>query len=192
MPKLRELCVALALTPGLLVAAECGPIPAGATVHVDQLIARSSRIVLVSVAGKADSLPAEEARDHEIRIDLEAELRKATEAKTARDDRTQPALGIARLDVIEELHGSGPPVLYKPSAPTSERQHDFAAHTAATFWENCNEGLVRFDAEGRPVMHFEPGKTYLVFEGLAHVKGAELIESEDDAWLAYVRESRDD
>ncbi len=187
MQKLRELVISLALVPTLVVAAECEQIPASAAVNVDELISRSTRIVLVSAAGNASSLAPAETSDSEIRIDLEAELGRATEAKADRSDRAEPALRIARLEVIENLHGSGQDIFYRPSAPASSPQHDYSAHTAETFWENCNEGLVHFDAIGRPVMHFEPGKTYLVFEGPAHVKAAELIESEDDAWLHYVR-----
>ena len=179
-----------ASSPPIVAAAEdCQAIPADATVPVDALIARSTRISLVSVAAGESSGLAERKTNGEVRLDLEAERRKATESEAPGSDRVETSLRIAQLEVIEDLKGGGPTKFYRPSLPVTKAQHDFDAHSDDAFWDDPETGLVVFDEDCRVAMQLEQGKRYLIFEGPVHKKGAELIESDEDAWLAYVRKA---
>lgn len=182
-----SLAVVIAVYSGIAFAADCPSVPASATVPVDELIDRSSRIVLASVP-ESSAAPKTQVQPETITLDLEAERRKVTEGKSQADNRIKTDIGIATLSVQEQLKGSGERTLYRPNFDSNIRQHDFDAHRDPAFWEDNALGLASFDSDCRQTMTFEPGKTYLVFEGPAHVKSAELIESEDDEWLAYVRE----
>lgn len=175
--------------PTVPASEECQAIPADAKAPVEALIARSTRISLVSVAAGKSSEVTERKPNGEVSLDLEAERRKATESEAPGNDRVETSLPIAQLEVIEDLKGDGPMKFYRPSLPVARAQHDFDAHSDDAFWDDPETGLVTFDADCRAVMQFEPGKRYLVFEGPAHIKGAELIESDEDAWLAYVRKA---
>jgi len=175
--------------PTVSAAEDCQAIPANATVSVEALLARSTRISLVRVATGQPSGAAEQEASGEVRLDLEAERRKATESQALANDRVETSLRITTLEVIEDLKGGGPTKLYRPSLPVTQAQHDFDAHSDDAFWDDPEIGLVAFDEDCRIVMRFEPGKRYLVFEGPAHIKGAELIESDEDAWLAYVKKA---
>lgn len=175
--------------PAVTAAEDCEAIPADATVSVEALIARSTRISLVSVAGGKSSGISERKANGEVRLDLEAERRKVTESETRGNDRVETTLRIAQLEVIEDLKGGGLMTLHRPSLPVTQAQHDFDAHSDDAFWDEPETGLVGFDEDCRAVMQFEPGKRYLIFEGPMHIKGAELVESDEDAWLAYVRKA---
>ena len=175
--------------PIISAAEDCQAIPADAMVSVEALIARSTRISLVSVAVGKSSGVAEPKANGEVRLDLGAERRKATESEALGDDRVDTLLRIAQLEVIEDLKGGGPATVYRPSLPVTQAQHDFNAHSDDAFWNDSETGLVVFDEDCQAVMQFEQGKRYLIFEGPAHIKGAELIESDEDAWLAYVRKA---
>ena len=178
LPLLSLLCAALTQ------ASECRDLPEAAVAGVDALIERSPRIVLVTLeATSGAATPPGEPRPS---LDREAALRKATVAVAP--DRATMAIGTARLTVIEDIKGHGEPEIERRTVSPGRRQHDFDAHRDESFWSDSTAGLVGFDAACRPEMAFEPGKTYLVFDGPAHVKAAELIESADDAWLQYVRE----
>lgn len=154
---------------------------------VDELIARSSRIVLVRVdtAARHDSNTATPASD--IRIDEAAERRRATE-ESHDDDRTFVTLPMVTMTVVENLKGSGPKRMSRPVTSTDALDEDFSGHTAASFWDQAVVGRIRLDDQCQPVVSYEEGGRYLVFVGPLHVKAAERIESDDDAWLAYVRE----
>ena len=173
--------------PTVSVAADCQAIPKDATVSVEALIARSMRISLVRVAGEKSSGIAARKANGEVRLDLEAERRKVTESEAPGSDRFETSIRIAQLDVVQDLKGGGPMTLYRPSMPVTHTQHDFDAHSNDAFWDDPETGRVVFDEDCRVVMQFEPGKQYLIFEGPTHIKGAELIESDEDAWLAYIR-----
>jgi hypothetical protein len=193
MPFTRAIVFLIVLIPAIAAGSNCERLPPSAISPVDELIARSTRIALVTFKASSESAEASaEKPTGEPLIDLEAEKRRATQDDGPAPDLVRPAMRLARLVVVENLSGNGPPEIYKPSAPVTKPQHDYSGHTAEAFWDDPAEGLVHLDDHCRPQMHFEPGKTYLLFEGPAHVKSSELIESEDDAWLAYVRARLDE
>ncbi len=175
--------ISVAVCPLAGLAEECP----SAIVPVDELIDRSTRIALVSVDEPSETNPANTSAPGLV-IDAETEKRKMTESTAIAGDRANPPIRIRTLKVEEDLKGRGNQTIYRPDMDTASPQHDFDAHRELSFWEDGTVGLVRLDENCRPQMNFERGKTYLLFEGPAHVKSAELIESEDDAWLAYVRE----
>ena len=113
-------------------------------------------------------------------------MRKATEARTS--DRMVEAMGTVSLSVIENLKGDGENRISRTNVWPHKSQHDFDRHRDPGFWDDEHSGLVAFDAACRPETAYATGKTYLLFEGPPHVKMSELIVSDDDAWLAYVRE----
>ena len=154
---------------------------------VDELIARSSRIVLVRVdtAVAHDNKSATHTSD--IRIDEAAERRHATE-DSHDDDRSFVTLPMVTMTVEETLKGSGPKRMSRPVTSTDALDDDFSGHTRAGFWDEAVVGRIRLDDQCRPVVSYEEGGRYLIFVGPLHVKAAERIESDDDAWLAYVRE----
>ena len=177
----------LVLAPVVTLAADCERMPRTATVPIDELIERSPRIALVRVAGPEETSSAE-TDDPTVSLDLDAARRKVTEGGTELVDRANPDASIAILEVELELKGSGAPRLFRPNLAPDRPMHDFDGHRDEAFWNDATSGLVGFDEECRAFARFEPGETYLLFEGPAHVKGAELIASGDDAWLAYVKE----
>ena len=74
--------------------------------------------------------------------------------------------------------------LYYPRAS----DNDFAGHTAKEFWEQRIGRSADVDGSCYPAHTFSPGRLYLYFpDKLAAVKSAEVIYTEGDKWLGYVR-----
>jgi len=74
----------------------------------------------------------------------------------------------------------------------SDSETDFDRHTAPEFWGENGGRMMLGTSRKYGLCHhyftFKTGETYLLIpEGLEHVKGAEIIRTEDDAWLAYVK-----
>ncbi len=71
------------------------------------------------------------------------------------------------------------------------RESEFQKHTAEIFWNRPIGRAAKWEAgECYPSWGFTPGKRYLLFadfDSLSNPKAAELIESDDDQWLKYVR-----
>ena len=69
---------------------------------------------------------------------------------------------------------------------------DFNGHRDEAFWTEMGGRMVSFQyglGLCGPDFVYYPGERYLMFPGeLLSMKSAELIKSDDDKWLAYVRE----
>ena len=94
--------------------------------------------------------------------------------------------------VLETLIGdekSNHSMSFSPSTGNNQSSsvQDFNSHKNEIFWDDQTKGRVSLNQHCQLDLSFTPGKTYLVFEGLFHPKGAELIQSQDDKWLAHIR-----
>jgi hypothetical protein len=69
----------------------------------------------------------------------------------------------------------------------SENETDFHRHTDKSFWEPSG-GRVQIGADCKLSMSFQKGKKYVIFYNKPyHFKSFELIESDNDIWLAFVQ-----
>lgn len=190
LSQIGALVCCAAIGEGQAVSA-CGDFPDSATVSVDALIERAGRIVLATVPRDVPEaeLPESAGAPGES-VDLDSELRKVLEARVENDNRNAPAMRLVRLKIAEVLKGPPGDYIYQAARTLAagSAQGDFDAHRAGTFWNDPSAGRSGFDVHCRAATQFEPGNTYLVFSGPFHVKGYELIENEDDRWLAHVRE----
>lgn len=183
----RNLAILFALLIPFGTSLACDALPADAIVPVEELINRSEKIVLVTVDA-AGATPDGKRQRQTTTIDLDAERRRATEDRPRTDDRAFASLSLATMTAVEYLKGSGPARLSRPVTTTASEESRFDNHRDPGFWNDPAVGHVRVDANCRPLIGFAEGGTYLLFIGPWHVKGAERIESDADAWLAYVRE----
>jgi len=169
----------------------CDHASPSAIAPIDTLIDRSDRIVLARVEAANQLPPGRDAIDG-VALNEDVERQRVTEQATGAKDRSFASLAMATMTVIENVKGSGSDRISRPKTGSGEISHDFDAHQATSFWQDATVGRIQFDGKCNPLVDYEPGKTYLIFIGPLHVKGAELIESEDDAWLAYVRARLDE
>ncbi len=152
--------------------------PASMFAAPGELVDRAERIVLAEFfAGHASSIGVD-ATPLDPAVAEQAGLRRIT------------------LRVAENLKGAGEkeivvPALAKPSFMTDL---DFQGHRDPRFWQGDDIG------RGYPVPElrgtcppavaqpsFNDRSRYLIFFGPQHVKGYEVIRSDDDLWLDYVR-----
>lgn len=168
------------------------------TAEIDDLIARSSRIVVAEDARWSAKMPDRDALNQPAREDQLSQ------------DRATAQLPAYRLKVIETLKGdASPSITVVGAAPFSAAQAekvkrgearlptdaelyaavniDFDTHRAGAFWRDRSAGRVTIgsDCEIRP--QFTAGARYLIFVGAPHVKGFEVINAADDQWLRHVR-----
>lgn len=179
---LATLLLLVASTPATaepLAGDACAAAAAGLDRPAEALVAGAARIVLAELAPGTQAPPAEPAQ-----------LSGAALQESEQGDRTRIAAGLYPLDVIEYLKGSGPEVVVTvlPAGADGPRREDFDAHRDARFWSDATVGRTGLDGNCRLVGGFEAGHRYLVFLGRAHVKGYERVDSDDDAWLGWVRE----
>ena len=176
---------------GIVSATEDCAIAEQAIASPAELIARSSRIVLATPVELTDkTIDPTRNEKTAITIDIDRELDKILEDSPQKTDRITPRIHLARLKVLETLHGTATDYVHIAVRGTPQTRHetDFDAHTAAQFWNDNRMGRSAMDANCVPIVSFTPENTYLVIEGPFHVKAYELIRREDDQWLAYVRE----
>ncbi|RMB09005.1 hypothetical protein BXY39_1652 [Eilatimonas milleporae] len=185
----------------------CPEPPASAIADVDTLIARSSRIALVTLDAWTGAKP-----------DFDAYKRRAREKEDHREktpqglDRTTAQLPHYRLTVVEMLKGPSDvgSILQAGAAPAPKGavariaagrkpwdesgdyrkriDMDFDAHEDDRFWSDARTGRVRFGTGCSLQPQFLAGTRYLLFVGPPHVKAYEAVPADDDRWLAYVRE----
>ena len=143
------------------------------------------RSVPLSLAGRSDEVDPTAPS-----LDRESDARRIREGE-ADPDRSSPVFGLARLEVLEVIKGEGADQIYLAAQIMSGDPapgDDFNAHTEARFWSHADVGLrTLINTSGKSLIHIN--SEYLVFVGSAHPKGQELILTEDDAWLAFVRET---
>ena len=174
-------CAAACSPAGL--AGEAGRCPEQ-TAPVDALIDRTGAIVI-----------AEPIADAAVSETLDAGLRevqdKAKDSATqgAAQDRMTAQLPIQLFSTIEYVKGEGPAEISVTTAfAPAEIRHDGPAHDAPAFWDNAAAGRGVLTANCGVAAAFRPGTRYLLFVGAPHVKAYEAVASENDPWLAYVRE----
>lgn len=145
----------------------------------DALVAGAAGIVLAELAPGTQATAAEPTPVSEEAL-----------AESEQGDRTRIAAGLYPLAVREYLKGSGPEVVVTvlPAGADGPRHEDFDAHRDARFWSEAGVGRRELDDACRLIGGFEAGHRYLVFLGRAHFKGYERVDSDDDAWLGWVRE----
>lgn len=139
--------------------------------HYDELIDKSENIYLVSVE------PIEQAYFRRNNTDLH----KACGEKFCMHE----------MKVIEVIKGA-PAALPAVYNLKRGKVNDFDHHSAEPFWNDWvgrSSGDFEFDCMGAPAHFFKAGETYLFFPDFAaDAKAAEVIRSDDDKWLKYVRE----
>lgn len=172
----------------LLAESQCESRIASATAPVDSLLVRASRI---SLAVARQPIKQNTSNSVNPDLDIDAARRKATEGSDTAIERGMSVQRFQFFDVIENLKNAGPDEIVLPATDwtSSQANQDFAAHRDAGFWENDALGRAGFDEQCRFSVDFQAGHTYLLFLGPIHVKAYELIEVDDDRWLAYVRQS---
>ena len=144
---------------------------------VDDLIARSSAIVLAEPAGEDAGEP---------NVDLKDIPDEATKGGAEGDLVLAGKLPVQLFSAIDYVKGDGAAyfsvIVATPDEPTAPVSHD-----SDTFWEDATAGRAVLTGDCRVEADFAPGERYLVFIGPQHVKAYEAIAADDDAWLAYVR-----
>lgn len=92
------------------------------------------------------------------------------------------------LQTVETIKGTGQPSYEFVSRGSRHSGEDFRAHKAREFWK---KDLGRSDwpcCICGPDHSFREGETYLYFpDQLGSMKSAELVRSDSDRWLTYVR-----
>jgi hypothetical protein len=154
---------------------------AAQTASVDELITRSSAIVLAEAVGGAAGEPT-------------ADLRKIQdEARKGNDGGERIVAGnlpVQLFSALDYLKGEGAEtfsvIVAAPAEPTAPVPHDSDA-----FWEDASAGRAVLTDDCRVEADFAAGERYLIFIGPQHVKAYEPVAVGDDAWLAYVRAKLD-
>lgn len=153
------------------------------TAPVEALIERASAIVIAEPVADAvsDPKPAISLRE------IQNEANDAA-ARSAAKDRITAQLPIQLFTVIEYVKGGGPSEM---SVTTAYMTEDFRgegpAHDDPEFWKNPAAGRGVLTGHCGVAATFSPATRYLLFIGAPHVKAYEVISSENDSWLAYVR-----
>lgn len=152
---------------------------AAQTASPDELIARSSAIVLAETAADSDSAET---------IDLREIQNEANKGAAPDGDRIVAGrLPVQLFSAIDYVKGEGAEafsvIVAAPSEPTAPVPHD-----SDDFWEDATAGRAILTSDCRVEADFAPGERYLIFIGPQHVKAYEAIAADDDPWLAYVRE----
>lgn len=175
------LCAAACSPAGLAVeTARCPE----QTAPVDALIDRASAIVIAEPV--ADAAP---------RAKSEVDLRKIQDqakdsaARSASQDRAMAQLPIQLFTVVEYVKGDGPEEISVTTAFAADQgSRGGPAHDDPAFFEDGAAGRGVLTDHCGVAAAFPPNTRYLLFVGAPHVKAYEAVTSENDPWLAYVRE----
>ncbi|MEM7662584.1 MAG: hypothetical protein AAF292_10070 [Pseudomonadota bacterium] len=98
---------------------------------------------------------------------------------------------LARLRAVEVLKGHRAQNLYVVADVLTAADVppvDFDGHSRDEFWTDASLGRRTLDQPGRASALYIGGR-YLVFVGSTHPKAQELILSEEDDWLQFVRDA---
>lgn len=153
---------------------------AAQTTPADELIARSSAILLAVAAGDPDSAQSIDLRE------IQNEAAKGADPQGG-DRITAGSLPVQLFTAVEYVKGDGGEtvsvIIAAPAEATATAPHDSDA-----FWKDGSAGRAVLTDDCRVEADFAPGERYLIFIGPQHVKAYEAIASDGDPWLAYVRE----
>lgn len=154
------------------------------TAPIDTLIDRASAIILAEPVVDAAFNAKPERNLREIQ-----DKAKDKAAQTAAQDSQTAQLPIQLFTALDYVKGEGPAKISVTTALlTGDVRHEEPAHDDPAFWEDAASGRGALTGHCGVAAAFRPGTRYLLFIGAPHVKAYEAVMSENDPWLAYVRE----
>ncbi len=115
----------------------CAEPPAALVSEIDDLIARSPRIVLARHT-PLEPLANTKEKTAPDTLDRDREIKKATQSQRE-PERVISEVAIARFDVLENLKGDGPDEVYlaKTLKEKSDGDETYNAHADQLFWDDA-------------------------------------------------------